>query len=140
MSLLSHQGLARCPCGEESTCQCRIHKRLVLDPWAGKIPWGRARQPTHIFLPGESHGQRSLARYIPWGRKEADTTERLTLSLVVQWLRICLVAQGTWVCFLVGQSHMPARHNYGSLSTTTGESLHRNKRSYVLQLRPDSAK
>ena len=34
-----------------------------------------------IFLPGEFHGQRSLAGYSPWGRKEPDKTERLTLSL-----------------------------------------------------------
>jgi len=35
------------------------------DPWVRKIPWGRARQPTPVFLPGESHGQRSLASYSP---------------------------------------------------------------------------
>jgi len=33
------------------------------DPWVGKIPWRRAWQPTPVFLPGESHGQRSLAGY-----------------------------------------------------------------------------
>ena len=38
--------------------------------------------PTPVFLPGESHGQRSLAAYSPWGCKELDTTERLTLSLL----------------------------------------------------------
>ena len=38
------------------------------DPWVGKIPWRRKWQPTPILLPGESHGQRSLAGYIPWGR------------------------------------------------------------------------
>ena len=31
--------------------------------------------PTPVFLPGESHGQRSLAGYSPWGHKESDTTE-----------------------------------------------------------------
>ena len=36
-------------------------KRLRFDPWIGKIPRRRARQPTPVFLPGESHGQRSLA-------------------------------------------------------------------------------
>ena len=41
---------------------------------AGKVPW-RKRQPTSVFLPGESHGQRSLADYSPWGREESDTTE-----------------------------------------------------------------
>ena len=45
------------------------------DPRLGKIPWRRARQPTLIFLPGESQGQRSLAGYSPWGCKEPDTTE-----------------------------------------------------------------
>ena len=34
-----------------------------------------------VFVPGEFHGQRSLAGYSPWGRKESDKTERLTLSL-----------------------------------------------------------
>ena len=34
-------------------------------------------QPTPVFLPGKSHGLRSLVGYSPWGRKESDTTERL---------------------------------------------------------------
>ena len=38
--------------------------------------WRRKWQPTPVFLPGNSHGQRSLAGYSPWGRKESDTTER----------------------------------------------------------------
>ena len=33
-----------------------------------------------MLLPGESHGQRSLAGYSPWGRKEVDTTEGLTVT------------------------------------------------------------
>ena len=44
----------------------------------GKIPWRWAGQPTPVFLPGESHGQGCLAGYSPWGRKESDTTERLS--------------------------------------------------------------
>ena len=48
---------------------------MQLQPWVGQIPWRKAWQPTAIFLPGESHGQRSLAGYSPWGRKESDTTE-----------------------------------------------------------------
>ena len=40
-------------------------------------------QPTPVFLPGESHGQRSLLGYSPWGCIESDTIERLTLSLSV---------------------------------------------------------
>ena len=51
--------------------------RPGFNPWVGKIPWRRKWQPTPVFLPGESHGRRSLVGYSPWGRKEADTTERL---------------------------------------------------------------
>ena len=47
-------------------------------PGFGKIPWRRAWKPIPVFLPGESHGQRSLAGYSPWGHKEFDTTERLS--------------------------------------------------------------
>ena len=43
-----------------------------------QIPWRRKWQPTPLFLPGESHGQRSLVGYGPWGCKELDTTEWLT--------------------------------------------------------------
>ena len=64
----------------ESACQFR---RPRLDPWVEKIPWRRKWQPTPVCLSGESHGQRSLAGYSPWGRKEMDTIERLTLSLQV---------------------------------------------------------
>ena len=45
------------------------------DFWVGKIPWRRKWQPTPVFLPRESHGQRSLAGYSPQGCKELDTTE-----------------------------------------------------------------
>ena len=49
--------------GKEPTCQCRRSKRRRLKPWVGKIPWRRAWQPTPVFLPGESQGQRTLAGY-----------------------------------------------------------------------------
>ena len=51
--------------GKEPTCQCRRCKRHRFDPWIRKIPWRRAWQPTPVFLPGESHGQRSLSGYGP---------------------------------------------------------------------------
>ena len=60
---------------KETTCQCRIHKRPGFHPWVGKIPCRRAWQPTPVFLPGESHGQRSLAGYSPWSHKESGKTE-----------------------------------------------------------------
>ena len=44
-------------------------------------PLRRTCQPTLIFLPGKSHGQRSLASYSPWGHKESDTIERLNTDI-----------------------------------------------------------
>ena len=49
------------------------------DPWVGKIPWRRKWQSTPVLLPGKSHGRRSLVGYSPWGCKESDTTEQLSL-------------------------------------------------------------
>ena len=46
-----------------------------------EVPWRRAQQSTPVFLPGDSHGQRSLVGYSPQGHKESDKTERLTFSV-----------------------------------------------------------
>ena len=51
--------------GKEPTRQYRRHERSGFKPWVRKIPWRRAWQPTLVFLPGESHGQRNLAGYSP---------------------------------------------------------------------------
>ena len=55
-------------------------RRSRFDPWMGKIPWRRKWQPSQVLLPGESHGQRTLVGYSPWGRKESDTTEQLSTA------------------------------------------------------------
>ena len=75
--------------GKESALQCR---RSGFNPWVGKIPWRREWLPTPVFLPGEFNGQRTLAGCSPWGHKELDTTERLTLSLL---------------CTILSDSHVP---------------------------------
>ena len=72
---LNMRGLPGGASGKESACQCRRCKRCGFDPWVGKISWRRKWQPTPVFLPGESHGQRSLVGYSLWGHKESDTTE-----------------------------------------------------------------
>ena len=51
--------------GKEPACQCRKHRRPGFDPWVRKILWSREWQPTPVFVPGESHGQKSLADYSP---------------------------------------------------------------------------
>jgi len=60
---------------KELTCQCKRCKRCRFDPWVRKIPRRRAWQPTPVFLPGESHGQKSLEGYSPQGHRESDMTE-----------------------------------------------------------------
>ena len=49
--------------GKESTCQYRRLRRYGFDPWVGEIPWRRTWQPTPVFLPGKSYGQRNLVDY-----------------------------------------------------------------------------
>ena len=50
-------------------------QETLFDPWVRKIPWRRAWELTPVFVPGESHGQRSLATYSPQGLKESNTNE-----------------------------------------------------------------
>ena len=63
---LHFKGLQCGGSGIEPACQCKRHG---FDPWVRKMPWRRKWQPTPVFLPGESHGQRSLVDYSPWDRK-----------------------------------------------------------------------
>ena len=57
-------------------------KRHGFDSCVGKIPWRRNWQPTPGFLPGESHGQRSLVGHSPWGCREWNTTEHTHCCLL----------------------------------------------------------
>ena len=57
-------------------CYCTCG-RPGFDPWVGKVPWRRERLPNPLFWPGEFHGL-----YNPWGHKELDQTERLSLSFL----------------------------------------------------------
>ena len=58
-------------------------------PWVRKIPWSRKWPPIPVFLPGKSHGQRSLEGYSPWARKELDMTD----SAHTQHLMECMVSE-----------------------------------------------
>ena len=73
------------------------------------MPWRREWQPTLVFLPGESHGERSLTGYSTWGHKELDTTEQLTLSLSLHrrhgqicdkamYNKILFIESSWWMC------------------------------------------
>ena len=62
-------------------------------PWVGKVPQRREWHPTPVFLPGEFHGQRSLAGYSPWGHKELDMTERLTHTEQIMRLHVYVLSR-----------------------------------------------
>ena len=59
-----------------------------MNPWVRNIPWRREWLPTPLFSPGEFHGQRSLADYRPWGRKESDRTENEAHTLILQMRKL----------------------------------------------------
>ena len=85
-------------------------------PWVRKIPWRREWQPTPVFLPGKSHGLRSLAGYSLWGHKELDTTECLNIHT--------RNSQSTWTaalrtelqCLSIYACKLPNGHLASSLS------------------------
>ena len=66
------------------------------DPWVGKIPWRRERQPTQVFLPEKFHGQ----RYSPWGCKESHTfwaPESLQMVMAAMKLKdTCSLEEKLW--------------------------------------------
>ena len=74
-SILAWRGFTWWLRDKEICLQCR---RPGFDPWVRKIPWRREWQPSPVFLPGESQGQRILEGYGPQGCKESDMTEQLS--------------------------------------------------------------
>ena len=61
--------------GKEPTCQCKEYEGCGREPWVERSPEKGSWQAIPIFLPRESHGQRSLAGYSAWGHKESNMTE-----------------------------------------------------------------
>ena len=89
--------------GKESDCQCRRHKTCSFDPWVVKIPWGRKQQVPLVFLPGKSHGQRSLVAYSLDGGRESDMTEHKNVLL---FLIISSVCSTSYFILLKIRSHL----------------------------------
>ena len=77
--IYTHTHIYGRPSGEEHPCQCR---RCRFDPRIGTLPQSRKWQPTPAFLPGESHGQRSLGSYRPWVTKSQTRLSNLTTTCV----------------------------------------------------------
>ena len=90
--------------GKETACESRRHERQGFDSRVGKVPWRRAWQPTPVFLPGESHGQRSLVGYSPWGRKELDRPEQFSMHAHISNQKTLL--QRETVCLEIASIHL----------------------------------
>ena len=73
----------------EFTCQ---HQRHGFDPWVRKIPWRRKWQPTPVFLPGKSYGQRSMVGYNPSGRERVRHDQVTTQQEVVRPMSYSILA------------------------------------------------
>ena len=136
-------GLPRWLSGKESTCQCRRFSGF--DPWDGKITWRRKWQPTPVFLPEKSHGQRSLMGS-PWGCKRVRRlSNSTTINSSVTYNEVhrpecyLIMASDTWVHVSwkdvtmtpveVGPAQQPACSLWGSSPRTppvlTSSSLER---------------
>ena len=89
--------------GKEPACQCRRHKRCRFEPWVGKIPWRRKWQPAPIFLPGKFHGQKSLAGYSMWDRKEIRlTTKHIEIfQIIIYFLLVVFSLISIWPEYIV---------------------------------------
>ena len=86
--------------GKESSCQCGF------DPCVVKIRWRRKWQPTPVFLPGKSHGQRCLAGYSPWDRKRVGHD----LTTKQQW------QEPSMLKFWFGHRHVSDDFSAGSMA------------------------
>ena len=117
----------------------------------GLIPWRKEWQPTVEFLSGESHGQKNLKGYSPWGPKRLNMTNTFTLIFLYHLALLQLnmrtavhvVSRSRHLCekyrrrdFLVVQGLRLCTPSSGSLGSIPGQET----RSYVPQLRPSEAK
>ena len=90
-------GLPRCSVVKNPPASAGDERDAGSIPGSGRFPWRRKWQPIPVFLPGESHGQRSLAGCSPWGCQESNTTEQLHThsSLLTIFIKV-------WSFFLIG--------------------------------------
>ena len=118
----------------QSYCGAPHHEECALNsgfegsqclPLFRKIPWGREWQPTPAFLPGETPGQRSLAGYSPWERKESDTTWQLNHHCHSQRLPGYFSTQRQMLAEprLGGHGHSPQFPRLGAWKRVQGEIL-----------------
>ena len=108
------RGLPRWLSGKNPPARHRI------DPWVGKIPWRRKGQPTPAFLPGESHGQRSLTATVHGVAKDSDTTEHAHTYA------------RTYTCQELGRAPGKLGDQYGLLLLSAGWSVALDTFTFIL--------
>ena len=79
VDMLGNNSVPRWLSDKDSACQCKRCRSHGFDFWIEKIPWRRKRQTTQYSCLAESHGQRNLEGYSPWGLKESDMIQGLSM-------------------------------------------------------------
>ena len=109
---------------------CMRCERLRFDPWVGKIRWRRKWQPIPVFLPGEFHGQRSLAAYSSWDQRVRHDTH---ITLAADFSEDTVKATSPWIAIwkvpskkkkAVSQNSVQFSHSVVSNSLRPHESQH----------------
>ena len=73
--------------GKECAHQCRRHSNVGSIPGSGRSPGGGNGNLLQYFLPGQSHGLRSLGGYCPWHVRESDTTEHAHTLMIRKYMK-----------------------------------------------------
>ena len=92
-------------------------------PWVGKIPWGRKWQPTPAFLPGKSHGQRSLTGYSPRGHESQTRLNNHHTSILPRDLTLACLVHTSISQSTDHRSYSSPSQNF-QFSTTSTQSFH----------------
>ena len=83
-------------CMKKHVNWCQVSPKLYCSYLEVSRPWRREWQCTLVFLPGESHGQRNLVGYNPWGHKESDMTEATQHSTAPRFPALMLFSSFSW--------------------------------------------
>ena len=114
--------------GKESACQIRDIRDVSLIPRSGRFPGVGNDNPTRVFLPGESHGQRSLVGYRPQGHKESDTTEATWHACM--WISKCS-PQTSYINITQELCDLACMHACGSQSVVPRPAISTSLRSFL---------
>ena len=102
----------------------------------GKVPWRRAWQPTPVFLPGESHGQRSLVGYSPWVHKDSDMIDWSNLAHVLHTSALSSATRQEWKMHLLETRELGFFCGWKTFASLQFHQVQSNNFSGILSLAP----